>query len=92
MKIKPVGKRVLIEPIQGDTMSEGGLVLADTNNAQTPVKGKVVEIGEDSKFKIGDVVLFRRYSVDELKGNLGGREYKHFFCDDEDIIAVELPE
>lgn len=90
--IQPIGARVSIEPYQGDKESESGLILSDANNAQTPVRGKILRVGEESKFKgkEGTVVYFRRYSIDELKGNDKGEEFKLFFCDDADIIACEV--
>jgi len=89
--IKPIGARVAIEPIQGDKETESGLLLSDSNNIALPVKGKIIAAGEFSNFKqnIGDIIFFRRYSVDELKLNEGGEEKKFYFCDDVDIIAVE---
>lgn len=89
--ITPIGKRVLITPAQGDTLSEAGLELSSSNNAATPVKGEIVKAGSESAFSsyIGRVVYFRRYSVDELKGEEKGREFKIYLVDDADIIAMD---
>lgn len=87
--LKPIGARVAIEPAQGDSVSEGGLVLSDSNNTAMPVRGKVIARGNSSQFDIGDILYFRRYSVDVLKMNEGGLEKIINMVDDADIVARE---
>lgn len=89
--IKPIGARVAIEPVQGDKETATGIVLSDSNNVSLPVRGRIITAGSTSVFadRIGKIIFFRRYSVDELKLNEEGEEKKFYFCDDQDVIAIE---
>jgi len=89
----PIGKRVLISPIEAANKTESGLVMENSSNtASLPVKGEVLEVGELSQFKKGDIVLFRRFSVDSIKLITEKGEIETFFVDDEDILAIEKNE
>ena len=63
--IIPVGDNILVEPLQVDEVTAGGIYLPD-NARVTPDKGKVISVGEDVKSKdvlVKDViVLFRKNS------------------------------
>lgn len=101
--IKPLGQRCLVEVIEGDKVSQTGLAVSNNNSLSLPVRGRVLAIGdggvyinqitqEKLTFSIGDVLLFRRYAIDELKFNIGGDEMKVYLADYTDILAkVELP-
>ena len=90
-KIEPVGDRVLVENIEGDTKSKMGLELSDANGKELPIMGKVLAIGSESKFKVGDVLLFRRYAVDELKFNREGEETTIYLAEGVDVIGRIKP-
>lgn len=65
--IKPLGKRVLVEQFTGG-VTKGGLVLPDgATEGRIMTKGKVVAIGDVKKVKVGDVVYFKKFAVDELE-------------------------
>ncbi len=74
--IKPLGNRVVVEPIEQEEVTSGGIVLPETAK-EKPQKGKVLAIGpgdrdEDGKripmdVKEGDTVLFAKYSGTEIK-------------------------
>ena len=76
MKLKPVSDRVVIEPVEQEDMTPGGIVLPETAK-EKPQKGKVVAVGtgkrDDDGIKIemdvaeGDVVLFAKYAGTEIK-------------------------
>jgi chaperonin GroES len=76
MKLKPLGNRVVIEPIEQEEMTAGGIVLPETAK-EKPQKGKVIATGpgdrdEDGKYipldvKEGDEVLFAKYAGTEIK-------------------------
>ena len=76
MNIKPLGNRVVVEPIEQEEVTVGGIVLPDTAK-EKPQKGKVLSVGpgdrdEDGKripldVKEDDVVLFAKYSGTEIK-------------------------
>jgi chaperonin GroES len=76
MKLKPLGNRVVIEPIEQEEMTAGGIVLPETAK-EKPQKGTVIATGpgerdDDGKHieldvKEGDTVLFAKYAGTEIK-------------------------
>jgi chaperonin GroES len=93
MRIKPLGDRVLIEPLR-EEKKKGGIILPDTVEKERPEKGKVVAVGpgrvdENGKkipmsVKKGDKVLFTKYGPNEIK--VDEREY--LIAREEDILAI----
>ncbi len=77
-KLKPLADRVVVEPIERETVSKGGIVLPDTAK-EKPQEGKVVAVGEgrlsdDGKrlpmdVKVGDIVIYAKYGGTEIKIN-----------------------
>ena len=71
LKIKPLADRVLIEPAAAETTTVSGIIIPDTAQ-EKPQKGIVVAVGNGTKdyemsVKIGDEVLYGKYSGTELK-------------------------
>jgi chaperonin GroES len=76
MNIRPLGDRVVIEPIEQETTTASGLVLPDTAK-EKPQQGKIIaagngrvdEKGEKVKMevKVGDTVLYAKYAGTEVK-------------------------
>jgi chaperonin GroES len=76
IKFKPLGGRVLIEPIEQEEMTAGGIILPETAK-EKPQEGLVLAVGpgerdEEGKripmeVKVGDKVLFAKYSGSEIK-------------------------
>jgi chaperonin GroES len=76
MKLKPLEDRVVVEPIEQEEMTAGGIVLPETAK-EKPQKGKVVAVGEGRRseegdrvemdVKKGDTVLFAKYAGTEIK-------------------------
>ncbi len=93
MKIKPLGDRVLVEPIKETEMEKDGIIIPDTAK-ERPQEGKVVALGtgkldDDGKIipfnvKKDDIVLMPKYGGTEVK--LCGKEYQ-IMCEKE-ILAV----
>ena len=93
MKIKPLGDRVLVEPLKEEEVNKGGIIIPDTAK-EKPQEGVVVALGtgkvdEDGKkvpfnVKKGDTVLMPKYGGTEVK--MGGKEYQ--IMREEDILAV----
>ena len=91
--IKPLHDRVVVKPIEADEISAGGIVIPDSA-AEKPIKGQVVAVGEGKvldngnvrapKVKVGDQVLFGKYSGTEVK--LDGVEY--LVVREDDILAI----
>jgi chaperonin GroES len=93
MKIRPLGDKVLVERVEAEAMTAGGIVLPDTAK-EKPQRGKVVSVGEgkmlengtrkEVQVKKGDTVLFTSYAGTEIK--IDGKEY--LIMDESDIMAV----
>ncbi|HLD93985.1 MAG TPA: co-chaperone GroES [Anaerolineales bacterium] len=76
MSLKPLADRVLVEPIEDEEVTPGGIVLPETAK-EKPQRGKVLAVGpggrdEDGKLitmevKVGETVLFAKYSGTEIK-------------------------
>lgn len=93
MRIKPLGDRVLIEPLY-EEKRKGGIILPETVDKERPEKGRVIAVGqgrldENGKkiamsVKKGDKVLFTKYGPDEIK--IDGKEY--LIAKEENILAI----
>tara|TARA_B100001996_G_C18664031_1_gene594205 strand:- start:2202 stop:2489 length:288 start_codon:yes stop_codon:yes gene_type:complete len=76
MKIRPLHDRVVIKRMEEEKTSPGGIVIPDSAT-EKPIKGEVVAVGngkiqENGKaqpldVKVGDIVLFGKYSGTEVK-------------------------
>ena len=92
-KVQPLGDRVLVEPLEAEEKSAGGILIPDTAKEKQQ-KGKVVAVGkgrsnEEGKItplevKVNDQILFGRYSGTEVK--VGGTEY--LIIKEDDILAI----
>ena len=86
--IKPLGERVVIQPLDEESRTEGGLYIPDTAK-EKPQTGIVVAVGEGSEetpitVKVGEKVLFPKYTGTEIK--MGNDEY--IIMDFEKVLAV----
>lgn len=83
--IQPLKNFVLIKAIEKPAETAAGFVMPEETYSPTPVIGTIFAKGPDSKFNIGEVVFFRRFSVDELKfnSNDGKPEMVSLISDDE---------
>jgi chaperonin GroES len=76
IKFKPLGGRVLVEPIEQEEMTAGGIILPETAK-EKPQEGMILAVGpgerdEEGKrialdVKVGDKILFAKYSGTEIK-------------------------
>ena len=88
LKIKPLADRVLIEPAEAETTTVSGIIIPDTAQ-EKPQKGIVVAVGNGTKdhkmsVKIGDQVLYGKYSGTELK--FEGTDY--LMMRESDLLAI----
>ncbi len=86
--IKPLGVRVVIQPIEEESRTDSGLYIPDTAK-EKPQSGVVVAVGEGSKkipitVTVGQKVLFPKYTGTEIK--LGSDEY--IIMDFDKVLAV----
>ena len=93
MKVKPLSDRVVIEPLEAEDKTKGGIYLPDTAK-EKPQMGKVVAAGPgkvaDSgqlikpEVKVGDTVLYGKYSGTDI--TLEDKDY--LIVRESDILAV----
>ena len=93
MKIRPLADKVLIQRIDAESVTSGGIVLPESAK-EKPQRGKIVSVGEGKalkdgsrrkvQVKKGDEVLFSSYSGTEIK--IGVQEYT--IMDESEIMAI----
>ncbi len=93
MNIRPLHDRIIVERLEEETKTAGGLIIPDTAK-EKPQQGKIIAVGkgkktEDGKVlpldvKVGDKVLFGKYSGTDIK--LDGKEF--LMMREDDILGV----
>src|SRR6186713_1634282 len=93
LNIKPLGDRVLVEPVEEKETKKGGIIIPDTAK-EKPQEGIIRVLGTgkvndegrkvDWEVKVGDRVLCSKYGGTEIK--LDGKEYKLLGADD--LLAI----
>jgi chaperonin GroES len=92
IKLRPLDDRVVVEPLEAESMTAGGIVLPDAAQ-EKPQRGKVIATGPgklldsgsrgELSVKIGDEVIYGKYGGSEVEVN--GEEYK--ILRESDILA-----
>ena len=93
MKVRPLHDRILVERIDEEEKTPGGIIIPDTAK-EKPSQGKVVAVGngkktEDGKViplevKVGDKILFGKYAGTEIK--IEGKEY--LMMREDEVFAI----
>ena len=93
MKIRPLHDRIIVERLEEESKTAGGLIIPDTAK-EKPQKGKIIAAGkgkvtDDGKIlvldvKVGDLILFGKYSGSEIK--VDGKEY--LMMREDDVLGV----
>jgi len=93
MKIRPLGDKVLVKPLEQKEVKKGGIIIPDTAK-EKPVEGEVIaagkgKVGDDGKLipmnvKAGDKVLYGKYSGTEIKID----DVEHLIMNQEDILGI----
>jgi chaperonin GroES len=93
MSFRPLSDRILVERVEEDEKTKGGIIIPDTAK-EKPAEGKVVStgngrMGEDGKLlpmdvKVGDRVLFSKYGGTEVK--IDGIDY--LIMRQDDVLGV----
>ncbi|MDL2275771.1 co-chaperone GroES [Desulfosarcina sp. OttesenSCG-928-G10] len=93
MKLRPLQDRILVQRVEEETKTKGGIIIPDTAK-EKPAEGKVVAVGngkmgDDGKrialeIKVGDQILFGKYSGTEVK--IEGEEY--LIMREDDVLGV----
>lgn len=93
MKIRPLQDRIVVKRVESEGMTKGGIIIPDTAK-EKPIEGRVVAVGNGKilkngkprplDVKVGDRVLFGKYSGNEVK--LDGED--HVLIREDDVLAV----
>jgi chaperonin GroES len=93
MNVKPLGDRVVVQPIEQEEVKKGGIIIPDTAK-EKPQEGKVVAIGTGKRddngklipfeVKKGDRVLISKYGGTEIK--VDGKDY--LIMREDDILGI----
>lgn len=93
MKFRPLYDRILVERVESEEKTKGGIIVPDTAK-EKPQQGKVIAVGqgkrlEDGKLiplevKAGDTILFGKYSGSEIK--IEGNEY--LIMKEDDVLGL----
>jgi chaperonin GroES len=95
MNLKPLGDRLIVEPLEQEDITASGIVLPETAK-EKPMQGKVMAVGpgarkdDGSRAEMdvgeGDVVLYAKYAGTEVK--LNGTKY--LILRENDVLAIVL--
>jgi chaperonin GroES len=93
LHLKPLGDRVVVEPIEQEEMTAGGIVLPETAK-EKPQRGTVIAVGPGARDEngkrvaldvtTGDVVLFAKYAGTEFKVD----SKKLLILKESDLLAI----
>ena len=93
MRLRPLGDRVVVEPIEKEERTPSGIILPETAK-EKPQEGKVIAVGPGRlndqgqriplDIKEGDRVIFAKYAGTEVKLN----DKKYLILRESDIMAV----
>jgi len=93
MKLKPLGDRLIVEPIEQEELTASGIVLPETAK-EKPMQGKVLAIGPGARkedgsritmdVSKGDTVLYAKYAGTEVKIE----NKKYLILKETDVLAI----
>jgi chaperonin GroES len=93
-KLRPLGDRVIVKPVAKEEMTKTGIILPETVDKERPEQGEIIAVGPGKlldngtraaiSVKIGDKIVFKKYSPDEVKIE----EVEYLVISESDIMAV----
>lgn len=92
MKLKPLGDRIVVKPVEKEEKTKSGIVLPDTAK-EKPQEGEVVAVGPGKyekgervpmEVKVGDRVIYSKYGGTEVK--IEGEEY--LILNQTEVLAI----
>ncbi|HPC34304.1 MAG TPA: co-chaperone GroES [Candidatus Absconditabacterales bacterium] len=96
-KLIPLEDHIIVQPIVQENVTKSGIILPE--NKEKPSKGKVVAVGEGKilengnrapiDIKVGDIVYFSKYSIDELEVEENGKKTTYLVMKQNYIMAKE---
>lgn len=92
--LRPLGDRLIVKALTKEEKTSSGIILPDTADKERPEQGEVIAAGPGRvldngsisamRIKIGDKVVFKKYSPDEVK--IDGKEF--LVISESDVLAV----
>lgn len=94
MKIKPINGRILIQPVEKQSTTAGGIYIPDTAKEKV-YEGKIIDMPKDvsDEVVVGDIVVYKEYSGSEI--TIEGEKYLLVTVDDllaKYITTDEIPD
>ncbi len=93
MKLRPLGDRIVVKPLEAEEKTKGGIILPDTAK-EKPQEGKVVAVGKGKldesgkampmEVKVGDKILYGKYAGNEVTID----EEDYMILREDDVLAV----
>lgn len=93
-RIRPLGDRVVVKPMEREERTKGGIFLPDTASKERPMEGTVLAVGEGRRddngklipmnVKADDKVLFAKYSGTEFKID----DVEYLILSEKDILGI----
>jgi chaperonin GroES len=93
-KLRPLGDRVIVKTAPKEEMTKTGIILPDTVDKERPEQGEVIAVGPGKRLesgsvapmsvKVGDKVVFKKYSPEEVK--IDDQEY--LVISESDIMGI----
>jgi chaperonin GroES len=93
-KLTPIGNNVIVKPLAPEEVTRGGIILPDTAKDK-PQEGEIIAVGPGKvnkagnklplEVKVGDRVIFAKYTGSEIKLN----DEKYLIMPDTDIVAIK---
>jgi len=93
MNLKPLSDRVIVKAKEPEEVTKGGIILPDTAK-EKPVEGEIIAVGEGKvsdegklvkmELKVGDKVLYGKYSGTEVKVN----DVEYLIMRESDVYAI----
>ena len=94
MNLKPLHDNIIVKQLKEEEVTKSGIVLPDTLNKEKPQQGEIIAVGPGKKddegkmiemsVKIGDKILFSKYSPNEVK--IDNEEY--LVMRESDVLAI----
>lgn len=93
-RIRPLGDRVVVKPVEREEKTKTGIYLPDTASKERPMEGTVLAVGEGRRddngklipmnVKVGDHVIFAKYSGTEFKLD----DVEYLILSEKDILGI----
>ena len=92
--LRPLSNHIFLEPVESEKKTKSGIYIPETAEKEKPTMGKVVAVGPGKHndrgermpmtVKVGDMVLFKKYGMDEIE--ISGQKY--LVGDEDDVLAI----